>query len=277
MNARGLNRFYFTCSLLAFSCFAVAYEKPKLSLVIDDLGYSLNYGKKAFELAGDHTYAIIPNSVYAKKLSIIGSQHDKELIMHLPMQSSSHHVRHEANTLNVNMSETKLIETTQAFLDNMPHISGINNHMGSYLTQYDYFMRPVMETIFKHNPKLYFLDSLTSAQSTAYRVARISGLNASRRNVFLDHSSAANDIRFQFKTWLKKASQGSPAIAIAHPTKTTLNIIAPLLKAQQDNFNFIKLSQYLSTKKESKPLPRTYLSLLHKGGKNSQPLPYGTP
>ena len=273
MNARKLQTIYLSCIFLAFSSLSFAYEKPTLSLVIDDLGYSLNYGKKAFELVGDHTYAIIPNSVYAKKLSLIGQKQKKELIMHLPMQSSSHKVRHEANTLNVTMSETKLIETTQAFLNDMPHIAGINNHMGSHLTQYDYFMRPVMETIFKHNPKLYFLDSRTSAQSTAYRVARISGLNASKRNVFLDHSHAATDIRFQFKTWLKKATKGYPAIAIAHPTKTTLSVISPLLNDEQENFNFTKLSQYLSIKKETKPWPRTYLSLLHKDAKTLKPLP----
>lgn len=264
------NLFFFIC-LYAFSSHSLGLEKPKLSLVVDDLGYSLNFGKKAFELPGNHTYAIIPNSVYAQKLSAIGQQQHKEIIMHLPMQSSSHTVRHENNTLNATMSETQLIETTLNFLNNMPHIAGINNHMGSHLTQYDYFMRPVMETIFNHNPKLYFLDSRTSAQSTAYRVARKSGLSASQRNIFLDHSSAPTDIRFQFKKWLKKASAGHSAIAIAHPTKSTMSIITPLLAAEQENFNFIPLSQYLSKKKETKPWPRTYLSLLHKDAKTSKP------
>jgi polysaccharide deacetylase 2 family uncharacterized protein YibQ len=251
-----------------FHSFSFAYDKPKLSLIIDDLGYSLNYGKKAYDLVGDHTYAIIPNSVYAKKLSVIGQQKHKELIMHLPMQSSSHKVQHERDTLNATMTESKLIATTQRFLNEMPHISGINNHMGSHLTQYDYFMRPVMETIFKHNPKLYFLDSRTSANSTAYRVALKAGLNASQRNVFLDHSNVPSDIRFQFKSWLKKATQGHSAVAIAHPSKSTLSVIRPLLYSEKNNFEFIPLSRYLSIQKESKPWPRTYLSLLHKGAKN---------
>lgn len=273
MSAWRLLPFLIPSTLLALSSYSHAYEKPKLSLVIDDLGYSLNYGKQAFELEGNHTYAIIPNSVYANKLSNIGKTHNKELIMHLPMQSSSHQAQHEKNTLNVSMSETKLIEITQKFLDNMPHIAGINNHMGSHLTKFDYFMRPVMETIYKHNPNLYFLDSRTSAQSTAYQIARKSGLNASKRNIFLDHSSAPSDIRYQFKSWLKKASLGHPAIAIAHPTKSTLSIIAPLLLAEQDNFDFSSLSQYLTNKKEIKPWTHTYLSLLHKDAKTSKPSP----
>ncbi len=264
--------FYFL-SLLLFSPLCFSAEKPKLSLVIDDLGYSLNYGKQAFELAGEHTYAIIPNAVYADKLSSLGKATNKELIMHLPMQSSSHNVRHESNTLNAHMSETKLIEITQQYLNKMPHIVGINNHMGSHLTQYDYFMRPVMETIFKHNPKLYFLDSRTSAKSKAYIVARRSGLKASKRNVFLDHSSAPSDIKYQFNLWLKKAKQGHSAVAIAHPTKATLAVLAPLLEAELNNFQFMPLSQYLSKKQDIQPWPHTYLSLLHKDAKTSKPLP----
>lgn len=259
--------------LLLSTTAAFANEKPKLALVIDDLGYSLNYGQQAFELAGNHTYAIIPNSVYATQLLGIGEKQNKELIMHLPMQSSSHKVQHEANTLNANMSETKLIEITQSFLNKMPYIAGINNHMGSLLTQYEYFMRPVMETIYQHNPNLYFLDSRTSAKSKAYIIARRSGLKASKRNVFLDHSNAPSDIRYQFKAWLKKAKQGLSAIAIAHPTKSTLTVLAPLLDAEKDNFEFMTMSQYLAIKKEIPPWNHTYLSLLHKDAKTSKPSP----
>jgi len=260
-----------TVSILLYSSLSFGTEKPKLALVIDDLGYSLNYGQQAFNLAGKHTYSIIPNSVYAKKLSTLGYQQHKELMMHLPMQSTSNKVHQESNTLNERMSESTLIESTQKFLNEMPHISGINNHMGSYLTRYDYFMRPVMETIFKHNPRLYFLDSRTSAKSKAYTVARNSGLTASKRNIFLDHSNAPSDIKYQFKLWLKKAQEGRPAIAIAHPTKATLSVLTPLLAAEKNNFNFVTLSQYLSKKQEQPSWSHTYLSLWHKDAKTLKP------
>lgn len=262
---------FYLVSVFLLPLNAVANDKPKLSLVIDDIGYSLSYGSQAYDLAGDHTYAIIPNSVYAKKLASIGREKQKELIMHLPMQSSSHSVHHEANTLNANMSEATLIETTQNFLNKMPHISGINNHMGSHLTQYDYFMRPVMDTIYKHNPHLYFLDSRTSAKSKAYAVARRSGLKASKRNVFLDHSHAPSDIKYQFNVWLNKAKRGLPAIAIAHPTKNTLSVISPLLKEAQSEYQFEPLSKHFSNQQKVEPWPETYLSLLHKDAKISKP------
>lgn len=263
--------------LIALACCAFisssnAQIKPKLALVIDDLGYSLSYGKKALELAGNNTYSIIPNSPYAQKLSKLALAEHKEIIMHLPMQPSAHDIKSESFTLNNQMDEQQIINTTLKFLKSMPQIKGINNHMGSYLTQYAYFMRPVMDTIYQYNPDLYFLDSRTSANSKAYAVALRTGLTASKRSIFLDHSNIASDIRHQFKAWLKKADQGKVAIAIAHPIKSTISVIAPLLEQAQKHYQLLPLSQYLSTTtpKDTTPWPM-YLSRLHKDAKTSKP------
>ena len=255
------------CSLISAANFAS--EKPRLALVIDDLGYSLDYGKQALNLAGNNTYAIIPNSPYAQKLAKLAINAQKEVIMHLPMQPNAHNIKSESSTLNDRMNEQKIIDTTQQFLAQMPYIAGVNNHMGSHLTQYAYFMRPVMETIYHFNPKLYFLDSRTSAKSKAYAVALHAGLKSTKRSVFLDHSSAAADIRYQFKLWLEKAEQGKNAIAIAHPIKSTLEVVAPLLKQAQNNYQFVPVSQYINPKQESPQWPM-YLSHLHKDAKTSK-------
>ena len=45
-----------------------ADQRPVLSLVTDDLGYSLANGKAAIGLDGDHTYAILPGAVYSNGL-----------------------------------------------------------------------------------------------------------------------------------------------------------------------------------------------------------------
>lgn len=266
---RGLLATILCLSPLVYFGNIYADSKPKLSLVIDDLGYSLNYAKKSFELEGDHTFAIIPDSVHAKSISKLAQQEGKEIIMHLPMQSSVHTASHESSSLSSHMDEAQLIKTTQKFLNNMPHISGINNHMGSYLTQFSYIMRPVMETIYKHNPNLYFLDSRTSAKSTAYVTALRSGLSASKRNVFLDHSSVPSEITYQFNLWLKRARQNNSAIAIAHPVKSTLSVLKPLLKKVQNDYQFVSLSKYLARDKqiEEKKIWPTYLSRLHKDAK----------
>lgn len=48
---------------------AAADQRPVLSLVIDDLSYSLKQGMAAIDLDGDHTYAILPGTTYSRKLA----------------------------------------------------------------------------------------------------------------------------------------------------------------------------------------------------------------
>lgn len=248
--------------------------KPILSLVIDDLGYSYKYGSQSLLLPGRHTYAIIPKTIYANQLIELAKNQDQEIIMHMPMQATSNKVGHEHGTLTEWMDEDELITTTQAFLQSMPDIAGVNNHMGSHLTQYGYVMRPVMETIYQHNPSLYFLDSRTSANSMAYVEARRSGLKASKRNIFLDHDESEDEITRQFMRWLKRADEGQPAVAIAHPVKSTLSVIQPLLEKYQDQYQFLPLSEYLD-QYQPKEIPtwHTYLSQWHQDAKTWKPSP----
>jgi polysaccharide deacetylase 2 family uncharacterized protein YibQ len=60
-----------TLALLLGSLFVTTStnaEKPVLALVIDDLGYSFELAKQVLNLPGKHTFAIIPDTTYDKKL-----------------------------------------------------------------------------------------------------------------------------------------------------------------------------------------------------------------
>ena len=82
-----------------FGASSHADQRPLLSLVIDDLGYSFQLGKEAIELEGDHTYAIIPGTSYGKKLARLANIHEKEVILHLPLQASNPGAPSEPNVL----------------------------------------------------------------------------------------------------------------------------------------------------------------------------------
>ena len=67
---------------------SAAAEKPVLALVIDDLGYSFDQARQVLNLPGQHTYAIIPSTTYAKKIAQFAYQNGREVILHMPMQSA---------------------------------------------------------------------------------------------------------------------------------------------------------------------------------------------
>ena len=231
--------------LLAFSGASIADQRPVLSLVIDDLGYSLENGKAAIELIGDHTYAVLPTATYGRKLAEHAHRMNKEVILHLPMQSINSTAAHEPGALNEAMNEDELTGKVHSMLGEIPFIRGVNNHMGSHLTEFDFFMRPVMDSIRSYNASLYFLDSRTSPRSVAYAQARDAGLPSISRDVFLDNETNPESISLQFDIWMQRARERGSAIAIGHPHRQTLQVLQERLPDSAPNFRFLRISELI--------------------------------
>ncbi len=249
---------------------AATAEKPVLALVIDDLGYSYDQARQVFELPGRHTYAIIPATTYSRKIAHLASEQGHEIMLHMPMQSSGDLII-EPTALHDGMTEQEITRGVEQMISELPNIRGVNNHMGSKLTEIGYIMRPVMETIHKHNDGYYFLDSRTTAQSQAYQHALRAGLRSVKRDVFLDFQGDDAEVTAeQFDVWLKKARDKGYAVAIAHPYHGTIELLKEKLAEVADDFRFMTISDLIQyQQQESLPWPR-YLSHLHQDSKNSK-------
>ena len=225
-------------------------QRPILSLVIDDLGYSFKQGKAALDLGSDHTYAIIPGTIYGKKLASLAYKNNREIILHLPLQASNRLAAAESNTLTESMNENQITLNTVAMLSEFPNIKGINNHMGSHLTEISYLMRPIMESIKAYRSQLYFLDSVTTSRSVAHIEAINSGLDSVKRDVFLDNEHTnPESIKFQLDLWLNKARDTGSAVAIGHPHPGTMALLTKNLPLFEKNFRFMRISQLISAAK----------------------------
>jgi polysaccharide deacetylase 2 family uncharacterized protein YibQ len=234
-----------TLLLIFFALGAQADQRPVLSLVIDDLGYSLESGRAAIDLDGDHTYAILPGAAYSQRLAHLAHSRNKEVILHLPMQSIHSKAAHEANALNEAMDEDELTTRVHSLLAQVPFIRGVNNHMGSHLTEFDFFMRPVMDSIRGYNPRLYFLDSRTSPRSVAYAQALDAGLSSTTRDIFLDNDVNPEAIRLQYHIWLTRARERGSAIAIGHPYAHTIDLLRQNLPEADRKFKFLRISKLI--------------------------------
>jgi hypothetical protein len=248
-------------------------DTPALSLVIDDLGYAMEQAREVFELPGRHTYAVIPDSPYAQAVANLAIEHGKEVILHMPMQSATD-LMIEASALHDAMSEREITQRVQNMIRSMPQIRGINNHMGSRLTEMGYIMRPVMETIRQNDTPLYFLDSRTTPLSTAYQQARFAGLAAASRDVFLDYDLSEASLEEQWSLWLQKARDQGHAIAIAHPHRQTVEFLRRKIATLGDRYRLIPLSErLLNSPSYEAPKWQRYLSHLQQDSKNSKQSP----
>ena len=253
-----ISRLLFPAGLLFASvCLNTAvsadHQPPILSLVIDDLGYSLENGTAVIELPGDHTYAILPDASYSTRLAQHAQRLNKEVILHLPMQSIGSASAREPHALDESMDEDQLTSKVHSLLSEIPFIRGVNNHMGSHLTEFDFFMRPVMDSIRSYNPELYFLDSKTTPRSVAHMEALDAGLNAATRDIFLDDAVNLESIRLQYQLWLEKAREQGSAIAIGHPYKETIQVLQENLADTSKAFRFMRVSRLIAERQKKSP------------------------
>lgn len=204
--------------------------KPVVSIIIDDLGYRLKYGKRAVNLPGRLTFSFLPFSPHARQLAELAYQKQQEIMVHMPMESNEAK-RLGPGGLYKTMSEEELVKTVQQDLAAIPHASGFNNHMGSLLTRKNLAMTTVMKAAYR--PGLYFIDSKTTSDSVALQQAETAGMYGATRDVFLDHVTQKAFIEKQLNHLVRLAKQQGSAIAIGHPHKVTLEILEQWIPAAE--------------------------------------------
>jgi polysaccharide deacetylase 2 family uncharacterized protein YibQ len=214
--------------LLAFDVASAAptpNQPAQLAIIIDDLGYSLKLGKQTLDLPIPLTVAVLPFTPNGRELANHAALRHKEVMLHLPM-SNHHHFPLGKGGLISGMSKAEFLAVLRRNLADMPHVQGVNNHMGSQLTEESRPMAWLMEEL--QYQQLYFVDSRTTAKTQALQQAEQIGLPSRRRDVFLDDIQDETIIQQQLVLALQKARQQGSAIAIGHPYPETLRVLAKL-------------------------------------------------
>ncbi|WP_432697028.1 divergent polysaccharide deacetylase family protein [Marinobacterium sp. YM272] len=219
-------------SLLAFCLLSLplwaapVVDRPRLVLIIDDVGSSLEKGRAALALPGPITYAILPFRTYSRELSQEASAQGKEVILHAPM-ANTRQLELGPGGLTPAQTREQLQQQLSDSLDAVPEAIGVNNHMGSLLTQLDEPMGWVMEVI--HKRGLFFIDSRTTASTRAMSIAQAAGVPSAERNVFLDNDRSIEAITGEFRRAVELALNEGRAVVIGHPYPETLAVLQTLL------------------------------------------------
>lgn len=206
---------------------------PAIGIIIDDMGNLEQRDKRALQLPGPVTFAFLPHTPHARKLAELAHRLDKEVMLHLPMEPVARD-KSGPGTLTLHMTARQFVQQLTVDFAAIPHAVGINNHMGSLLTQHPGHMQWLMTELSKRK-NLYFVDSYTSKNSIAQQLANENRIPNIRRDVFLDHERNPDTIRFHFRRLMEKARQNGTALAIGHPFPETIDVLKeelPKLRAQ---------------------------------------------
>ncbi|WP_232771111.1 divergent polysaccharide deacetylase family protein [Colwellia sp. 75C3] len=204
-------------------------QTNRVAIIIDDMGYRYT-DKHALKLPGAITYAFLPHTTYGRKLAVQANNAHHDVLIHIPMESENSK-KLGPGALTSNMDEQAFSQSLTESFAEIPFAIGINNHMGSYLTQLYQPMAWTMAFLKQNN--LLFLDSKTSPHSKAEQAANDFGVPVKARHIFLDNELTDEYISQQFKQLINFAQKHQTAIAIAHPhpeTMATLNKLIPTLK-----------------------------------------------
>jgi len=219
--------------LVATQSFAEVNIEARIAIVIDDLGDRWREGSQAITLPGDVTIGIIPFTPYAKRLAHSAAHYEKEIILHLPMEAMSKKYLGKGG-LRSDMDAQEFYTTLQNSLNFLPDIRGVNNHMGSRLTQDAEKMAWLMRGLQQYG-NLYFLDSRTVDTSQAMQVAIQTGLPTATRDVFLDHHRDQKFMQRQWRYLLRLAKENGSAVCIAHPYPESLQFLRENIPVLQQN------------------------------------------
>ncbi len=200
--------------------------QPTIAIIIDDMGHSPVQGQRLVELEQPITLAFLPYRRHTVRLANLAHEHEKEVMLHAPMENTRQ-IGLGAGGLTADMEQADVVRTLRRALQSIPHVEGVNNHMGSLLTQMPEPMGWVMEEL--HNYPLYFVDSRTIATSIAGRTAAEHRIPTVTRDVFLDHEQNEAYIDVQFQLLIEKARQNGTAIAIGHPHQVTVDYLEKAL------------------------------------------------
>ncbi|MFC1566609.1 divergent polysaccharide deacetylase family protein [bacterium] len=205
----------------------IEQEKPiaYLSIVLDDVGYSLKELYPYIDLNLPITFAIFPNEKFSKKAADLLKKYGFDYILHQPMEAFEKKYLMK-NTLSEGLSESKMAEILENNLKSIDYPWAINNHMGSKFTSNPIAMKKFLNILKDRN--MVFLDSKTSYKSVTNKIAKSVGARVLTRNIFLDQvNNRTHDfIRSQFLLAMDKAEKIKYSICIGHITTTSIYFVA---------------------------------------------------
>ncbi|WP_228743445.1 divergent polysaccharide deacetylase family protein [Marinobacter sp. F4218] len=205
---------------------------PTIAIIIDDMGHNLQEGERLAQMDQPLTLAFLPYRRYTVPLAKLAHRRHKEIMLHAPM-ANTRNFELGPGGLTSDMDEKRIATTLRRALQSIPYVQGVNNHMGSLMTQKLQTMDWVMQELRQY--PIYFVDSRTIASSVAGDVARAYQIPSLSRDVFLDHEQTEEFVDRQFKLLIKRARENGSAIGIGHPHKVTVDYLEkhlPELDAQ---------------------------------------------
>jgi len=197
-----------------------------LVFVIDDAGNNLRELEPFLKVPGHLTIAVLPGLPHSAEAAKRIREAGKEVILHQPMEAIGGQDP-GPSAIYSGMGASEIREILARNIAEVGPVKGINNHQGSKVTMDAEAMKTILS--FCAENKLYFLDSRTTTETAAPKVAAQLGIKIAERNIFIDNEQNIDSMRRYISGGLTRAQRNGLAVMIGHTWSPDL---APLLNEQ---------------------------------------------
>jgi len=193
-------------------------KEPLVAVIVDDFGYFDNSLVRGFlEFDAPITITIIPGLEFSKRIAGEAEAAGREFLCHMPMEPVNGGYG-DVPMVRTGMDTREIEKFVLKALEDVPGAVGMNNHMGSKATADERVMRRVLSICRKKG--LFFVDSMTSPKSAAYRVARKLGVPCVRNDLFLDNRD--EETRSAMRRLVRIAKRRGYSVGIMHVKRKSL-------------------------------------------------------
>lgn len=224
-----------------------SFSKNELAIVIDDLGNEMEGTAEMLKLPIKLTVAVMPFMPTTKEDAELAHQYGHEVILHLPMEAKKGLKSWLGpGAITTDLSNDEIRRRVEEAVKDVPHIVGINHHMGSKATEDERVMRIVLE-VCKENG-LFYLDSKTSSQSVVEKLANEMDVPYLENDLFFDDIYTISHISRQAHLLANKLMENEKIIAIGHVGITgpkLVHVLKEFIPVYEQEADIIQLSDLI--------------------------------
>ena len=219
-------------------------REKQLFVVVDDAGLVLEETRRFLAIPVPMTIAVLPHQKEtAQVCAAIAQDRQKEMILHQPMEAYDAEKNPGKGAIRSTLSPAQIPALLDWNRSSVAGAVGMNNHMGSRITENPELMRAVLRYCKAHD--LFFLDSKTAYNSVVPRVALQEQMHVEQRDSFLDIQHDREYIRARWNEAVEIAEEKGCAVVIGHAwsAETAAAIRESIESLLAQGYTFHKLSE----------------------------------